>query len=288
MKTQVNGKLYDLIPVHPEAERYPWLSDDELTVLAADIAANGQREPISLLPDGRIVDGRNRWLACQIADVEPECVTVPLTEGEIPAFVKSKNAHRRHLTREQVRELIATALAKNPDRSNRAIGDETGTDGKTVARVRAALEATEEIPQLATTRGKDEKVRKAKRTKPKPARDPDQHPFADLMGRTTALAADLTRAVNADDDYGLKLRIAMTVCGLLDYPGDDPNGAPRFLPLLGFHALLDLAGQPGKLPSEQNIRLIYDKANGTWIPPLTARRRAVKKAKRDAREGRGG
>jgi hypothetical protein len=37
--------------------------------LAADIAANGPREPIWRHQDGRIVDGRNRWLACQKASV---------------------------------------------------------------------------------------------------------------------------------------------------------------------------------------------------------------------------
>ena len=135
--------------------------------------------------------------------------------------------------------------------------------------------------------GRDGKPRKAKRPKPVPVREPDAHPFADLMRRVTALATELTRAVNVPDDFGLRLQIVLRVCGLLDYPGDDPNGPPRFLPLAGVHALLDLAGGSGKLPSEQNIRLVYDKANGTWVPPLTARRRAVKKAKHDAREGRG-
>ena len=95
---------------HPLADLFPMLSDDELSELAADIKKNGLTDEIVVL-DGQILDGRNRYRACQIAGVEPR-----LSEfsGDDPtAFVVSKNLHRRHLTPSQ-RALVAARLATMP------------------------------------------------------------------------------------------------------------------------------------------------------------------------------
>ncbi|WP_329096819.1 ParB N-terminal domain-containing protein [Streptomyces sp. NBC_01439] len=51
------------------------LDDDELRALADDILELGQHHPIVLDADGRILDGRNRLKACEIAGVEPVYVT---------------------------------------------------------------------------------------------------------------------------------------------------------------------------------------------------------------------
>ena len=91
---------------HPYADRFPMLGAEELERLAADIAENGQQHPIILDTDGRILDGRNRWAACEIAGVTPETV---LYEGDDPAaFVLSVNVSRRHLTTGQ--QAMSTAL----------------------------------------------------------------------------------------------------------------------------------------------------------------------------------
>ena len=55
---------------HPFAELFPMMDDGELKELANDIKANGQREDITTL-DGMILDGRNRFRACEMAGVEP-------------------------------------------------------------------------------------------------------------------------------------------------------------------------------------------------------------------------
>ena len=59
---------------------YP-LNESDIEPLAASIKANGQRTPIMALKDGTIIDGRNRWLACQKAGVEP-IVTVINPDGK--------------------------------------------------------------------------------------------------------------------------------------------------------------------------------------------------------------
>jgi ParB-like chromosome segregation protein Spo0J len=59
---------------HPVANAWPLISEAELDDLAADIAAHGLHNAIWRHQDGRIIDGRNRWLACQKAGVEcPSC-----------------------------------------------------------------------------------------------------------------------------------------------------------------------------------------------------------------------
>ena len=50
----------------------------------------------------------------------------------------------------ELQERIAEALKANPERSNRSIGDELGTDKNTVAKVRSRLEADGTIPRVET------------------------------------------------------------------------------------------------------------------------------------------
>ncbi len=83
---------------HPACTVFPQLSDDDLQELADDIAANGLRNPI-VLYQGKILDGRNRYLACEIAGVEPRFTEF---DGEDPiGWVVSQNLLRRHLTASQ-------------------------------------------------------------------------------------------------------------------------------------------------------------------------------------------
>jgi methylase of polypeptide subunit release factors len=71
----------------------------------------------------------------------------------------SLNCVRRHLSAEQKREIVRATLRATPDLSNNYLGELTGVDGKTVARVREELESTSEVPKLTAFRGKDGKTR---------------------------------------------------------------------------------------------------------------------------------
>jgi ParB-like chromosome segregation protein Spo0J len=102
------------IPFHRFADLFPLLQGAELQELADDIKANGQREPIILLcVDGRnqILDGRNRWLACESVGVEPiiEDYIGPEDDESLLAFVISRNLRRRHLNESQ-RAMLAAKL----------------------------------------------------------------------------------------------------------------------------------------------------------------------------------
>lgn len=82
--------------VHPYADKFPMLPDNELEELAESIKQNGQRQPIVLTEDGLILDGRNRYRACEMINVEPE---IEVYDGDdLAAYVIDCNVSRRHLT----------------------------------------------------------------------------------------------------------------------------------------------------------------------------------------------
>jgi ParB-like nuclease domain len=84
---------------HPFAALFPELPPEELTQLARDIKERGQLEPI-ILYKGVILDGRNRYRACQIAGVKPriEEFNAKATKRSPEEFVLSRNLRRRHLS----------------------------------------------------------------------------------------------------------------------------------------------------------------------------------------------
>lgn len=96
-------------PVHPVASLFPMIDDDALNALAEDIKKNGQREPIviAFLDDDQmdepvVIDGRNRFRACEIAGVEPKFQNDRiLMPADIGPWIISHNLHRRHLTTSQ-------------------------------------------------------------------------------------------------------------------------------------------------------------------------------------------
>src|SRR6516225_3575763 len=88
-----------ILEPHPLAALFPELSPEELAELARDIKERGQLEPI-ILHKGLILDGRNRYRACQIAGVKPqiEQFNPKATKRSPSEFVLSRNLRRRHLS----------------------------------------------------------------------------------------------------------------------------------------------------------------------------------------------
>lgn len=82
--------------IHPAANLFPMLGALALADLAADIKANGLREPV-IIWKGLVLDGRNRLAACKLADVPPTFAALALCPDPV-AYVLSANLHRRHLT----------------------------------------------------------------------------------------------------------------------------------------------------------------------------------------------
>lgn len=91
--------------IHEAANIFP-IDDEHISDLAADIKKNGQKVAIELF-EGKIIDGRRRFKACQVAGIEP------LTKNVLPedpiSYVLSLNLHRRHLNPSQLAMVGARA-----------------------------------------------------------------------------------------------------------------------------------------------------------------------------------
>ena len=96
-----------LLEPHPFAEVFPTLDGEAFNALEKDIEARGQQEPI-VVYEGKILDGRNRYRACQILGRGPE--VREYTGDDAMGFVLSANLHRRHLNEGQ-RAMVGANLA---------------------------------------------------------------------------------------------------------------------------------------------------------------------------------
>jgi len=166
------------IKVHPAADLFPMIADEELESLAKDIAENGIRQGVVLWTSTRmpvqtaaaargalLLDGRNRLAAAVLAYrsdpdrlaemlddalyVNPEN-SARLIGGEIDPwdFVVSANICRRHLSVDDRRRIAEELLRQRPQRSDRDIGRQVRLDHKTIGGLRAEQERRGEIPHV--------------------------------------------------------------------------------------------------------------------------------------------
>lgn len=94
---------------HPVAEIFPMMDDEQYEALKADIAEQGVQSS-GLLYQGKVLDGRNRYRACQELGIEMDWMEVELGEDadsfDPLQYVLTHNLHRRHLSTSQ-RAMVA-------------------------------------------------------------------------------------------------------------------------------------------------------------------------------------
>ena len=148
---------------HPLANDFPLLEGQEFDDLVADIKAHGLHEPIVIF-QGQILDGRNRYRACEAAGVNYIADNILDPGFDAVAYVVSKNIHRRHLKPEKRNELIAELLKLNPHKSDRQFAKEIGVDHKTIGAVRRKAEDVGSIPHVekrTDTKGRKQAAHKS-------------------------------------------------------------------------------------------------------------------------------
>jgi len=186
------GKSWrNVLPVHPAADLFPLMSPDELRELGEDIKKNGLRQRV-MLWRGKLLDGRNRLDAMEAAGIpvwikrtegapwinyeitrngkrRTDVANEPWDIGDDPyAYILSANIHRRHLTAEQRRELIAKVIEAHPEKSDRQIAEMVKRDHKTVGSVRREQEDVGNIPHVEArtdTKGRKQPTKKKQRAK---------------------------------------------------------------------------------------------------------------------------
>lgn len=169
----------------------PPLADEDFAALKADIEARGVLVPVEYDEDGNILDGHHRVQACKELGITdwPRFIRKGLSEDDKRAHARQLNLARRHLNREQKRELIAAQLKETPERSNRQVAEGLGVDHKTVAAVRSEAESIGEIPQCdrATSDGRTYPAQR------KPVRTAYVDPTPEGKQETLAVAKDIRK-----------------------------------------------------------------------------------------------
>jgi hypothetical protein len=107
MSTQPNTPALKQYEFYPYANIFPLLEGPSFEAFVEDMEDRGQEHLVWLFED-KILDGRNRYRACQRNGIE---VRVQTYTGTDPiGFVLSSNLHRRHLSESQ-RAIVAAKLA---------------------------------------------------------------------------------------------------------------------------------------------------------------------------------
>lgn len=93
--------------VHPFTAIIPDMTEVEFNFLVSDVKQHGLLKPIVLNHEGTVLlDGRQRYRACEAAGVEPSFrrLEADLTEVQILEFIHRVNVLRQHLTPEDAAE----------------------------------------------------------------------------------------------------------------------------------------------------------------------------------------
>lgn len=92
---EILSRYPSITGVHPAADIFPMMEGDDFQDLCADIKEHGLRQSVVVWKDGRLLDGRNRLMACHQAGHQP---AIERYEGDDPVqFSLSANLQRRHL-----------------------------------------------------------------------------------------------------------------------------------------------------------------------------------------------
>lgn len=135
-ESQKSPQWRERYTVHPAADVFPMVSDEEIDKIGSDIAAHGLQQQL-VMWRGFLVDGRNRLEAMERRGIKLEKQKGVMRfhrhladDADPVAFVISANIHRRQLTKRQQVTLIARAVeAGEQATGRRSFNPTTGRKG---------------------------------------------------------------------------------------------------------------------------------------------------------------
>ena len=219
----------DVLAIHPAAELFPLMSEAELRELADDIKKKGMVEKPVLFAGANegfaLLDGRNRLDAYELnggkyvnnsSFIEARRFRVVSHKDCDPYdYVMSANIHRRHLTAEQKRELIAKLLKARPEKTDRQFAKETGVSQPTVGKIRRDLEANDkdyhkpDRVEASGRKARGPKPGSTKKSKPNGTGTARVEPSS--MTGEEALLAKLLPIVRAAESEGRKNLVTLSL-----------------------------------------------------------------------------
>ncbi|MFE0055312.1 ParB/RepB/Spo0J family partition protein [Streptomyces sp. NPDC059003] len=161
------------IHFHPTILLFPELEEDDLKALADNIKEHGLLHPVVLDAGGRVIDGRNRLKACEIAGIAPSYTT---HEGDPDSYALSANIHRRNLTKGQMAMITAKACSlseqgeRSPgEQSSRSLSERLGISLGTVGKANVVLQHAPDLvdPVISGATGLNEAYAIAQENKAK-------------------------------------------------------------------------------------------------------------------------
>ncbi len=184
----------------------PLLSAEEYESLRHDIVQRGVVVPVVVDQHGRLLDGHHRrQIADELGIDCPVEVRHVADDEDARTVAFTLILTRRHLTREQRRDLIAREAEARPEDSDRAIARQVGCSPSTVGPVRrpvSNLDTSRTITETAAAARSTESIRTELaemddlvETCLRRGLDP-----LTLVGGLTAALADMA-AVNPDEDF---------------------------------------------------------------------------------------
>ncbi|MBX7434573.1 ParB N-terminal domain-containing protein [Mycobacterium sp. Y57] len=170
----------------------PELPAEQYEALRNDIMDKGVQMPVIKDQYGRIVDGNHRAaIAAELGINYPVVVITVDDDDDAMDRAVALNCSRRHLTREQVRDIIGHEIRRRTRDSDRAIARRVGCSPSTVGAVRAALcQAEAEIAAEAKRREEEraEEIRAEKRRQLEELEKQVVTEINDLQGRIAMTA----------------------------------------------------------------------------------------------------
>lgn len=143
-------------PIHPAADAFPKMGDEEFAALKADIQEHGQHDPV-IIYEGEVLDGRHRYRACFDLGIDPSVIVVDdhSIGGDPFDYVWSCNFHRRHMTTSQ-RAMVGVSLkrAREADAERRQKAGATlapgGAKGKSAEQAAKIIKVSPRTVERAT------------------------------------------------------------------------------------------------------------------------------------------